>query len=110
MCSSYRAVNTFRLGYKNQLVIHRKVIAVWSEIHTKHINHLCGQNVGFLNVLFGINSNHYALQGRTMYIPLGYMFNNHSVVYASQSHTSRRKVRATLYAVPIDVVSVQTEH
>jgi len=28
----------------------RKIIAVCSEIHTKHINTLCGQNVELLNV------------------------------------------------------------
>jgi hypothetical protein len=92
--SPYRAVNTLRLGYKNQwtlyreinadccevntkhttgawakkiialkgsihtaqkthfvsviktsqLMLHRKIIAVCSEIHTEHINTLCGQN------------------------------------------------------------------
>ena len=39
---------------------------------TKHVTHLCGQNVGFLYVSNDINSNHYALQGRTAYFPLGY--------------------------------------
>jgi len=28
----------------------REIITVYSEIHTKHINTLCGQNVEFLNV------------------------------------------------------------
>ena len=41
--SSYRAVNTLRLSYKNQCF--RDIIAVCSEIHTKHISTLCGQNV-----------------------------------------------------------------
>jgi hypothetical protein len=27
-----------------------EIIAVCSEIHTKHINTLCGQNIGFVNV------------------------------------------------------------
>ena len=37
--SPYRAVNTFRLGYKNnQLMLYREIIVVCSEIHTKHIN------------------------------------------------------------------------
>ena len=30
-------------------MLYRKIIAVCSEIHTKHINALCGQNVEFLN-------------------------------------------------------------
>jgi hypothetical protein len=29
-------------------MLYREIIAVCSEIHTKHINTLCGQNVGFL--------------------------------------------------------------
>ena len=43
-CGSYRAVNTFRLGYKET------VVAVCSEIRTQHIHKICGQNVEFLNV------------------------------------------------------------
>jgi len=30
-------------------MLYRKIIAVCSEIHTKHINALCGQNVELLN-------------------------------------------------------------
>jgi hypothetical protein len=45
--TSYRAVNTLLL---DQLVLYREIIAVCSEIHTKHINALFGQNVEFLNV------------------------------------------------------------
>ena len=33
----------------NQLMLYREIIAVCSEIHTKHINTLCGQNVEFLS-------------------------------------------------------------
>ena len=37
------------LGYKtSQLMLCREIIAVCSDIHTKHINTLCGQNVGVL--------------------------------------------------------------
>jgi hypothetical protein len=51
--SSHRAVNTLRLGYKNQLEIPgRNSIAVSSKNHTKHINALCGQNV---EVFFMLN-------------------------------------------------------
>ena len=32
----------------------REIIAVCSEIHTKHINTLCGQNVELLNVKLGV--------------------------------------------------------
>jgi len=62
--SPYRAVNTHRLGYKtSQLMLYREIIAVCSEIHTKHINTVCGQNVGYLNIKFvGIYNNHLVLK------------------------------------------------
>ena len=31
-------------------MLYRDIIAVYSQIHTKHINTLCGQNVELLNV------------------------------------------------------------
>ena len=31
-------------------MLYREIIALCSEIHTKHINILCGQNVEFVNV------------------------------------------------------------
>ena len=34
-------------------MLYREIIAVCSQIHTKHINTLCGQNVELLNVKFG---------------------------------------------------------
>jgi hypothetical protein len=34
----------------SQLMLCREIIAVCSEIHTKHINTLCGQNVELLNI------------------------------------------------------------
>jgi hypothetical protein len=44
-------------------MLYREIIAVCSEIHTKHINALCGQNVEFLNVKpGGTHSNHSALK------------------------------------------------
>jgi hypothetical protein len=39
--SSYRAVNALRLCYKNnQLMLYSEIIAVCSQIHTKHVNTL----------------------------------------------------------------------
>jgi len=32
-------------------MLYREIIAVCSEVHTKHINSLCGQNVGLLTVI-----------------------------------------------------------
>ena len=34
----------------SQLMLYREIIAVCSQIHTKHINTVCGQNVELLNV------------------------------------------------------------
>jgi len=31
-------------------MVHREIIAVCSQIHTKHINRVCGQNEELLNV------------------------------------------------------------
>jgi hypothetical protein len=43
-------------------MVYREIIAVCSEIHTKRINTLCGQNVEILNVkLCGTYSDHWAL-------------------------------------------------
>jgi hypothetical protein len=45
-------------------MLYREIMAVYSEIHTKHINTLCGQNVEFVNVKpGGTYSNHWALEG-----------------------------------------------
>jgi hypothetical protein len=48
--SPYRAVNTISVIKTSQLMLYREIIAVCSEIHTKHINTLCGQNVELLIV------------------------------------------------------------
>ena len=36
-------------------MLYREIIAVCSEIHTKHINTLCGQNVDLLNVIQAVH-------------------------------------------------------
>ena len=38
------------LTKSSQLMLYGEIMAVFSEIHTKHINTVCGQNVGLLNV------------------------------------------------------------
>ena len=49
--SPYRAVKKLQLDYTNQSVnVVWEIMAVCSEILTKHINILCGQNVELLNV------------------------------------------------------------
>jgi hypothetical protein len=46
-------------------MLYREIIAVCSEIHTKHINTMCGQNVEFVNVKpGGTYSDHWALKGQ----------------------------------------------
>jgi hypothetical protein len=46
-------------------MLYREIIAVCSEIHTKHINTLCGQNVELLNVKPGGKyGNRWALEMR----------------------------------------------
>jgi len=43
---------------------YKKIIAVCSQIHTKHINTLCGQDVEFVNVKpGGTYSDHWTLEG-----------------------------------------------
>ena len=43
-------------------MLYREIIAVCSQIHTKHINTLCGQNVEFVSVKpGGTYSDHWAL-------------------------------------------------
>jgi len=39
----------------SQLMLYREIIAVCSQIHTKHINTLCGQNVELLNVKLAVH-------------------------------------------------------
>ena len=36
-------------------MLYREIIAVCSQIHTKHINELCGQNVELLNVKLAVH-------------------------------------------------------
>ena len=39
----------------SQLMLYREIMAVCSQIHTKHINTLCGQNVELLNVKLAVH-------------------------------------------------------
>ena len=50
-------------------MLYSEIIAVCSEIHTKRINILCGQNVEFVNVKPGCKkSNHWALKLLTAWV------------------------------------------
>jgi hypothetical protein len=44
-------------------MLYREIMAVCSEIHTKHINTLCGQNVELLNVKLAVHIVTTVLQG-----------------------------------------------
>jgi hypothetical protein len=49
-------------------MLYREIIAVCSEIRTKHINTVCGQNVEFMNVKpDGTYSNHWDLKGYSVH-------------------------------------------
>jgi hypothetical protein len=37
-------------------MLYREIIAVFSQIHIKHIKTLCGQNVEFVNVKLAVHS------------------------------------------------------
>jgi hypothetical protein len=48
-------------------MLYREIVAVCTQIHTKHINILCGQNVGLLNVKpGGTYSYHWAVQVKSL--------------------------------------------
>jgi hypothetical protein len=44
-------------------MLYKEIIAVCSQINTKHINTLCGQNVQLLNVKLVVYSDHRAVKG-----------------------------------------------
>jgi hypothetical protein len=49
-------------------MLYREIIAVFSQIHTKHLNTLCGLNVDLLNVKpVDTYSDHWALKGEYIY-------------------------------------------
>ena len=50
MCVDRQTANLRTRLKTSQLMLYREIMAVCSEIHTKHINTVCGQNVELLNV------------------------------------------------------------
>jgi hypothetical protein len=51
-------------------MLYREIIAVCSEIHRKHINTLCGQNVAFVNIKpGGTYGDHLALFVQLIHLP-----------------------------------------
>jgi hypothetical protein len=50
-------------------MLYSEIIAVCSQIHTKHMNTLCGQNVELLSVKpGGTDSNHWAWSGLPLFL------------------------------------------
>jgi hypothetical protein len=50
---SYGALDTISVVSTNQLKLCREIVAVCFEIHTKHINTLCGKGLEFFSVTAG---------------------------------------------------------
>ena len=50
-----RSKHTVSVTKTTHLMLYREIMAVCSEIHTKHINTLCGQNVELLNVKLAVH-------------------------------------------------------
>ena len=48
-------------------MLYREIIAVCSQIHTKHINMLCGQNVELLNVKLAVHIVTNGIQGLNLF-------------------------------------------
>ena len=66
-------------------MLYREIMAVCSEIHTKHINTLCGQNVELLNVKLAVH-----LVTTVLYIewPLSYkVLTSTQLPFAITNHT-----------------------
>ena len=63
-------------------------MAVFSEIHTKHINTLCGQNVELLNVKLAV---HIVTTVRYIYWPLGCTYSDRCAVRMNTRLVPRSK-------------------
>ena len=78
----------------SQLILYRKINSVCSEIHTKHINTLCGQNVELLNVKLVVHIVTTALQKIKSVITDGFFFKN-TCVNLSRNWISHIKILVT---------------
>jgi len=59
-------------------MLYREIMAVCSEIHTRHINTLCGQNVELLNVKLVV---HIVTTVRYIYLRLCGTYSDHCAVH-----------------------------
>jgi hypothetical protein len=75
-------------------MLYREIIAVCSQIHTKLINTLCGQNVEFVNVKSGgTYSNHWVLNGASVHLTT----HNHVSAHVLMTVTDLRTLHQMLH-------------
>ena len=79
----------------SQLMLYREIMAVFSEIHKKHINTVCGQNVELLNVKLAVHTyihtynDHWALEGSISVIKtIQLMLYREIMAVSSEIHTT----------------------
>jgi hypothetical protein len=71
-------------------MLYSEIIAICSQIHTKHINTLCGQNVEFVNVeLGGTYSDQWAFKQLEVWLHLGLMQSICINIYANTAADGR---------------------
>ena len=76
-------------------MLYWEIISVCSEIHTKHINTLCGQNVEFFNVSpDGTERNHRALN----FISVTYIYRHNSTKRAHDSSLFHKQSICVIWA------------
>ena len=71
----------------SQLMLYREIMAVCSEIHTKHINTVCGQNVELLNVKLAVHIVTTGLQRVKSLLQNQSMLCREIIAICSQIHT-----------------------
>ena len=87
-------------------MLYREIIAVCSQIHTKHIKTLCGQNVELLCVKpGGTYSNHWAVKGYILVIKTSQLMLYREIIAdCSQIHTKHIN---TLYGQYVELLNVK---
>ena len=86
-------------------MLYREIIAVCSQIHTKHINTLCGQNVELLNVKLVVHIVTTGLRRVKFVIKTSPLtFYREIIAVCSQIHT---KLINTLYGQNVELLNVK---
>ena len=63
-------------------MLYREIIAVCSQIHTKHIYTLCGQNVELLNVKLAVHIVTTGFKGYKVLVPVLLLYSIPSLAYS----------------------------